>query len=105
MLLVPGLGAIDRNAVAAAGPDATRDALAASLTMSALGDAEPIFKDLAQALAKAGVASFRYDKRGTAAAALRPDQKLSFDDEVAGLPCATSATLQACGREPLTCMS
>jgi len=83
VLLVPGLGAIDRNAVAAAGPDATRDSLAASLTMSALGDAEPIFKDLAQALAKAGVASFRYDKRGTANAALRPDQKLSFDDEVA----------------------
>jgi hypothetical protein len=64
-------------------PDATRDAMAASLTVSALGSTEPMFKDLSVTLANAGIASFRYDKRGTAASPLKPDQKLSFDDEVA----------------------
>jgi hypothetical protein len=84
VLLIPGLGAIDRDSVVAAGnPDATRDALAATLTVSALGGSEPMFKDLSQTLASAGIASFRYDERGTAASKFKPDQKLSFDDQVA----------------------
>jgi pimeloyl-ACP methyl ester carboxylesterase len=103
VLLVPGLGALDRNSVAAAGADATRDALAASTTVSALGDVEPIFRDLAQAFAKAGVASFRYDKRGTAASGVKPDQRLSFDDEVADARAALDfmAQRQELGAQPI----
>ena len=83
VLLVPGLGAIDRNSVTSAGgPDALRDAVAASLSVSALGTSEPLFHDLAQTLAQNGIASFRYDKRGTADSKLAANQKLSFDDEV-----------------------
>ncbi|HEX3620687.1 MAG TPA: alpha/beta fold hydrolase [Acidimicrobiales bacterium] len=83
VLIIPGLGAVDRDGVVVGGtPDATRDAVAGSLTVSALGSTEPMFKDLSQALAKAGIASFRYDKRGTAASQMKPDQKLSFADEV-----------------------
>lgn len=104
VLIVPGLGALDRDSVVAAGtPDATRDAIAASLTMSALGGGEPMFKDLSQSLAKAGIASFRYDKRGTAASKLKPDQKLSFDDEVADARAALDflAQRQEVGAAPI----
>lgn len=84
VLIVAGLGAVDRDSVSAAGtPDATRDAIASTMTVSALGGTEPMFKDLSQALANAGIASFRYDKRGTAASKLKPEQKFSFEDEVA----------------------
>ncbi len=79
VLLVPGLGAVDRDSVVSAGtPDAARDALAASVTPGGLGASEPMFKDLSQSLANAGIASFRYDKRGTAASKVKP----SFEDEV-----------------------
>ena len=105
VLIIPGLGAVDRNGVAAAGgsPDATRDAVAASLTVSALGSVEPVFKDMSQTLAKAGIASFRYDKRGTAASKLKPEQKLSFDDEVADARAALDflAQRQEVGTAPI----
>lgn len=84
VVIVGGLGALDRDAVAAAGtPDGTNDALSSTLSPSSPGRVDPLFGDLAQALARAGVASLRYDKRGTAASHLRPDQPLSLDDEVA----------------------
>jgi pimeloyl-ACP methyl ester carboxylesterase len=107
VLLVPGLGAIDRNAVVAAGtPDATRDALAASMSMSALGGVEPMFQDVARALAAKGIASFRYDKRGTAASKSKPDTKLSFDDEVADARAALDflAQRQEVGAAPIAVM-
>ena len=104
VLLVAGLGAVDRDSVVVAGtPDASRDALAATLTVSALGGTEPMFKDLSQALANAGIASFRYDKRGTAASKLKPDQKTALDDEVADARAALGflAQRQEVGSAPI----
>jgi pimeloyl-ACP methyl ester carboxylesterase len=84
VLIIPGLGAIDRNSVVAANPpDALRDALLSSIGPAGLTSPDPLYKDLSQALANAGVASFRYEKRGTKAIPLKDGQKLSFDDEVA----------------------
>ena len=84
VLIVPGLGALDHDAVAAAGtPDGANDALSSSLNPSSPGSVDPLYRDLAQALAQAGVASFRYDKRGTAASRVQPAQRLSLADEVA----------------------
>ena len=84
VLIVPGLGALDHNAVAAAGtPDAENDTLSSSLNRNSPGSVDPLYQDLAQALARAGMASLRYDKRGTAASRLPPDRALSLDDEVA----------------------
>ena len=83
VLIIPGLGALDRNTVAAANPpDAFRDAVVASVSGIGLGSADPLYKDLSETLAQAGIASFRYDKRATKAAPLRPDQQRSIDDEV-----------------------
>jgi len=83
VLIVPGLGALDRNSVVAANPpDAFRDAVVSSVSGVGLGAPDPLYKDLSDTLAQAGIASFRYDKRATKAAPLRPDQPRSFDDEV-----------------------
>ena len=84
VLIIPGLGALDRNGpVSADPPDALRDALVTSVTGLGTAVPNPLYRDLAEALANDGVASFRYDKRGTKPSALREGQKLSFDDEVA----------------------
>jgi pimeloyl-ACP methyl ester carboxylesterase len=84
VLIVPGFGALDRNAVAAGGtPDGTADALSSSLNASSPGTVDPLNADLSQVLARAGIASFRYDTRGTASSRVRPDQPLCSDDEVA----------------------
>ena len=84
VLLIPGLGALDRNGpVAAEPPDALRDALVTTVTGLGVAAPNPLFRDLSESLAKEGVASFRYDKRGTKPSPLRDGQKLSFDDEVA----------------------
>lgn len=84
VLIIPGQGAIDRNALAAANPpDALRDAFVSTVGGVALGAPDPLYKDLSESLAKAGVASFRYDKRGTKPTPIKDGQKLSFDDEVA----------------------
>ena len=83
VLIVPGLGAVDRNAaVMATTADAGRDALVSTVGGIAVTAGDPLYKDLGESLAKAGVASFRYDRRGTASSPLRQGQKLSFDDEV-----------------------
>ena len=83
VLIVPGLGAIDRNSVtSAATPDVVRDALLSSVSGIGTGTGDPLYKDLSESLAKSGIASFRYEKRGTAPSPLRAGQKLSFDDEV-----------------------
>ena len=84
VLLVPGLGALDRNGpVAADPPDALRDALVTTVTGLEVATPNPLFRDLSESLAREGIASFRYDKRGTKPSPLRDGQKLSFDDEVA----------------------
>jgi dienelactone hydrolase len=84
VLIIPGLGALDRNGpVSADPPDALRDALVTSVTGLGTAVPNPLYRDLSEALANDGVASFRYDKRGTKQSALREGQKLSFDDEVA----------------------
>ena len=84
VLIIPGLGALDRNAVVSANPpDALRDALVSSVGGVGLSTGDPLYKDLSESLAQAGVASFRYEKRGTKSVPLREGQKLSFDDEVA----------------------
>jgi pimeloyl-ACP methyl ester carboxylesterase len=83
VLIVPGLGAVDRNSVVAATPpDVARDALVSTVGGVGLGAGDPLYKDLSEALARAGMASFRYDRRGTTAIPVRDPQKLSFDDEV-----------------------
>ena len=66
VLVVAGFGPADREGVASSG-----------------GVADPLYRDLSQALAGAGMASLRYDKRGTGQSVLPPDQRLSFDDLVA----------------------
>jgi dienelactone hydrolase len=84
VLIVPGLGALDRNGPAAANPpDAFRDALVGTVGGVGLATPDPVYRDLSEMLAQAGIASFRYDKRGTKASPLPEGQKLSFDDEVA----------------------
>ena len=47
------------------------------------GATDPLGKDLATAFAEAGVASYRYDQRGTGQSKLEPDVRLTFDDLVA----------------------
>lgn len=84
VLIIPGLGALDRNGpVSADPPDALRDALVTSVTALGVTTPNPLYRDLSESLANAGVASFRYDKRGTKPSALKEGQKLSLDDEVA----------------------
>ena len=84
VLIIPGLGALDRNGpVSADPPDALRDALVTTVTGLGVATPNPLYRDLSESLANEGVASFRYDKRGTKPSALREGQKLSFDDEVA----------------------
>lgn len=66
-VIVPTLGEGNRNGLATP---------AASTT-------DPIGKDLAEKFGAAGIASYRYDRRGVGESRLEPDVKLSFDDMVA----------------------
>jgi pimeloyl-ACP methyl ester carboxylesterase len=104
VLIVPGLGALDRNnVVAATPPDAFRDALVSSVTGVGVSTPDPLFRSLSETLAQAGIASFRYDRRATKAAPLRPDQPRSFDDEVADAKAALAmlADRQELGGAPM----
>jgi pimeloyl-ACP methyl ester carboxylesterase len=84
VLIIPGLGALDRNGpVAADPPDALRDALVTTVTGLGTAVQDPLYRDLSEMLANEGIASFRYEKRGTKVTPLPPGQTLSFDDEVA----------------------
>jgi len=106
VLILPGLGAIDRNATTGAGAagegDMLRSTLNATITGNVQGPIDPLYQNLSQALADAGIASFRYDKRGTGAAK-KPDLKLSFDDEVADARAALEflGARQEVGSSPL----
>lgn len=66
VLIIPGFGPTDRNGVAA--PSSAPD---------------PLYRDIAASLADAGLASFRYDKRGTGQSVLPPEEAVTFDDLVA----------------------
>lgn len=63
-LIVPGAASLDRNGV-----------------INEAGQTDPVYADLSQSLARAGVASLRFERRGTVSA-LPPGQKLTFDDLV-----------------------
>ncbi|MDP9386751.1 MAG: lysophospholipase [Actinomycetota bacterium] len=65
-LIIPGFGPTDRDGVNVAD-----------------GQADGLYRDLSERLATAGVASFRYDKRGTGRSALPREGRLSFDDMAA----------------------
>jgi hypothetical protein len=83
VLIIPGLGAMDRNTVSAATTvDTGRDALVVTVGGKALGEGDDLYRDLSESLARAGVASFRYDRRGTNASPLRPGQQLTLEDEI-----------------------
>jgi pimeloyl-ACP methyl ester carboxylesterase len=43
---------------------------------------DPFYADLSRSFTEAGLASLRYDKRGTGQSALTPDETLAFDDMV-----------------------
>lgn len=51
--------------------------------LGAAGVNDPLGKDLARTLGDAGVATYRYDQRGTGSSKLEPDVRLTFDDLVA----------------------
>ena len=51
--------------------------------LSGAGVNDPLGKDLAKTFSDTGVASYRYDQRGTGSSKLEPDVRLSFDDLVA----------------------
>lgn len=58
------------------------------------GVADPLGKDLAKTFTDAGVASYRYDQRGTGQSKLEPDVRLSFDDLVADARAAVDLMAQ-----------
>lgn len=65
VLVVPTAGAGDRNGL-----------------VGSTGVADPLGQDLARALTGAGLASYRYDQRGTGESRLEPDVRLTLDDLV-----------------------
>lgn len=77
VLLVPTVGPGDRNGLI--GPSGAPDRIA---------------QDLAQAFSGAGVASYRYDRRGTGESKLEPDVRLSFADLVADAKAALDLLAQ-----------
>ena len=104
VLIIPGLGAMDRNTVSAATTvDTSRDALVVTVGGKALGEGDDLYRDLGESLARAGLASFRYDRRGTNASPLRPGQQLTLEDEIGDARAALAllAERQEVGDAPL----
>ena len=66
VLILPGAGAGDRDG---------------SVSLSGVPDR--LARDVAKSLSSAGVASYRYDRRGTGESKIEPDVRLSVDDLVA----------------------
>lgn len=66
VVIIPGFGPTNRDGVASSG-----------------GAADTFYLDLSRTLVDAGMATLRYDKRGTGQRVLPPDQPLTFDDLVA----------------------
>lgn len=65
VLIVPGFGPTNRDGIAPPG-----------------GVADQLYRDIAEALADVGIASFRYDKRGVGQSVMDPEDTLLFDDMV-----------------------
>ena len=66
VLILPTAGAGDRNGI-----------------LGVTGVADPLGHDLAATFGKAGLATYRYDQRGTGESTIEPDVRLSMDDLVA----------------------
>ncbi len=66
VLIIPGFGPTDRNGVPSAG-----------------GEEDPLYRDVSHELAERGMASLRYDKRGTGQSVLPAGSTLTFDDMAA----------------------
>ena len=82
-LIIPGFGAIDRDATMASSTDQSADRLSQDLNYSRPGTPDYLFRDLNDILLAKGMVTLRYDKRGGGASPLKADQLLSFDDLVA----------------------
>jgi pimeloyl-ACP methyl ester carboxylesterase len=84
VLIIPGFGAIDHDAVmATTTPDASADRLSQDLNYSRPGTPDNLFRDVSDVLVAHTLATLRYDKRGSAASPLAATQPLSYDDLVA----------------------
>ncbi len=73
VIVIPGFGPTTRDGVGAPG------------TL-----ADPFYADLSRSFTEAGMASLRYDKRGTGQSVLDPDEALTFDDMVTDAAAAVS---------------
>ena len=62
--------------------------------------ADPIYQDLSKAIGAAGLAAFRYDRRGTGVSKLDEGQTATFDDMVADAQAALSFLAQRGGVDP-----
>ncbi|HEX2046967.1 MAG TPA: alpha/beta fold hydrolase [Acidimicrobiales bacterium] len=85
VLVLPTAGAGDRNGM-----------------RSVTGVADPLGRDLAEAFGHAGLATYRYDQRGTGESRIEPDVRLSMDDLVADARAALDLLAQrreTAGRE------
>lgn len=65
VLVVPGFGSTDRDGLVRPG-----------------GERDLLYRDVSEELAQAGIATFRYDKRGTGRSVLPTGQRLAFEDMV-----------------------
>ncbi|MGH9278847.1 MAG: alpha/beta hydrolase [Acidimicrobiales bacterium] len=85
VLIVPGFGAIDRDAVMAAAntPDGSADRLSQDLNYSRPGSPDNLPLDLNDAFLAKGASTLRYDKRGSGKSPLPADKALSYDDLLA----------------------
>ncbi|MDQ4069204.1 MAG: alpha/beta hydrolase [Actinomycetota bacterium] len=77
VLVVPTAGLVDENAL-----------------LGQTGVADPFARDLSETFAKAGLASYRYDQRGTGESRVEPDVRLSIDDLVADARAAVDLLAQ-----------
>lgn len=82
-LIIPGFGPTDRNGVATPGlpPD-------------------PLYRDLSDALVASGIATFRYDKRGTGQTVLGSDDALTLEDLVGDAGAALAYMADRKGVDP-----
>lgn len=82
-IIIPGFGAIDRDASMASSADQSADRLSQDLNYSRPGTPDNVFRDINDSLISAGFVTLRYDKRGGGASPLNASQQLSYDDLVA----------------------
>jgi uncharacterized protein len=83
VVIIPGFGPTNRDGVAPPG-----------------GPADRLYRDLALRFAEAGVASIRYDKRGTGESPMAAEQTLRFDDMVADATAALAFLSERAETDP-----